>query len=115
MNERRARTFNKDPQQCLPSCCASLKVIQHDRRNFGEPQLPRGKQTAVTGDDAGCCVHQNLFVKTELRNAGGDWRNFGLRVSSRIQCRATTSGCPLPSGSGSDYHQFDASRVLSST
>jgi hypothetical protein len=59
-------------------------MVQHDDRNLGEAQLPRGKQTSVASYDARLRVHEDGIVKSELRDACGDLGDLSLGVRPRI-------------------------------
>jgi hypothetical protein len=59
-------------------------VIENDDRHFLKLQLPGGEETAVAGDDASLCVHQDRVVEAKRCDAGRDLSNLLVRVRSRI-------------------------------
>jgi hypothetical protein len=64
--------------------CASGQGLQHNHRDLGEPQLPRGEQTSVPGDDAGLRVPQDRVVEPKLKDAGGDLINLRVGVGPGV-------------------------------
>ena len=76
--------------------CASVRWSSTMTGTSVSPQLPRGEEAAVTGDDASLGVHQNRVVETELGDAGGDLRDLRVRVGARIsRKRNELFDCPI--------------------
>ena len=77
------------------------EVIEHDHRHVLQPQLPRGQQPAVAGDDPGVGVHQDRIVEPELHDAR---RNLGNLLVGMRPCIPGVWHQPL------DGPQFDLPR-----
>ena len=60
------------------------EVIEDDHRHVLQPQLPRGQQPSVAGDDAGVGVHQDRIVEPELHDARRNLGNLLVGMRPRI-------------------------------
>ena len=59
-------------------------MTQFDDRHFGQPQLARGSQTTVAGNDALAPIHQDGVGPAEFDNAGGEFRHLSIGMRAGI-------------------------------
>ena len=85
------------------------KMAQHDYRHLFQPQLLRGHQAAVSGNDDIVIANQDRIDETELGNRTGDLRHLPIIVGARIT-RIGDQPLERPV-----LHRFDRGRLHSIT
>ena len=60
------------------------QVLEPDHRHLGEPELPRGEQPAVAGEDAALLVDQHRVGPAEFDHRGRDLIDLRVAVRARV-------------------------------